>query len=134
MFPQGPTWTLFLLPSIAISAYQIDASCRANGGKDVEQVIRNAMREASSMVDSALAHLNQDPYNQDTVDLIQRLFAKPNQHNFRDRTRVTKVLDVFNKIGQNYRTERDLAFPMAQNDVVSTARSICLLRTFTFLP
>jgi hypothetical protein len=78
MFLQGPIWTLLLLFSIAISAYQIDASCRANGGKDVEQLIRNAMGEAFSMVDSALARLNQDPYDQDTVDLIQRLFAKPN--------------------------------------------------------
>jgi hypothetical protein len=133
MFLQGSILALLLHLSIAISAYQIDVSCRANGGKDVEQLIRNAMGEAFSMVDSALARLNQDPYDQDTVDLIQRLFAKPNQ-NVRDRTRMTKVLDVFDSIGRNYRTERDLTFPMTQNDVVRTTRSICLLPTFTFLP
>jgi hypothetical protein len=133
MFLQGSILTLLLHLSIAISAYQIDASCRANGGKDVEQLIRDAMGEAFSMVDSALRRINQDPYDQATVDLIRRLFAKSNQ-NVHDRTRMTKVLDVFNSIDRNYRTERDLTFPMTQNDMVRTTRSICLLRTFNFLP
>ena len=114
--------TLLLFP-LALSAFQIDSSCRGNGGKDTEQTVRTAMREAFLMVDSAIEHLSQETYDQDTEDLIKRLFiGKPNQDP-RDKSKMTKVMDVFQAISRNYRTEKDLGATIMQNDVVCDCRS-----------
>jgi hypothetical protein len=113
--------TLLLFP-LALSAFQIDSSCRGNGGKDIEQTVRAAMSEAFHMVDSAIKHLNQETYDQDTEDLIKRLFIAKTKQNPRDKTRMTKVMDVFQAISRNYRNERALGDSIQQNDVVCDYR------------
>ncbi|KAF2468916.1 uncharacterized protein BDR25DRAFT_289905 [Lindgomyces ingoldianus] len=55
------------------------------------------------MVDSALNHLNQNPWTQDTTDLIRNLFTKDGKDP--RKTDMSKVKAVLHQIGRMYRTE-----------------------------
>jgi hypothetical protein len=111
--------TALLLFPLAFSAYQIDMFCRSNGDKkSIEQVIRDAMGRAFEMVDSALAKLGKETYNQDTQDLVKRLFVAKAGQDPKDKTRMTIVVDVFHAIGRDYRTKKSLEDRIQQNDVV----------------
>ncbi|KAF1954803.1 hypothetical protein CC80DRAFT_416825 [Byssothecium circinans] len=57
------------------------------------------------MADSGLNHLNQDPYDQNTADLVQRLFLAKDGQDVNDRPRMEKVKSIFRSIRRNYRTE-----------------------------
>jgi len=110
---------LFFVFFLNTSAYQIDKSCHSKGvGGD----IRYAMTSAFSMVDSALSHLNQDPYDQDAFDLIKRLFLPKEGQDPNDRTKMTKVKRIFENINANYRHEIQSHVPLTgvpRTDVVS---------------
>ncbi|ORY11551.1 hypothetical protein BCR34DRAFT_601330 [Clohesyomyces aquaticus] len=68
------------------------------------------------MADSALGHLNRAQYDSDAYNMIKWLFiAKPGQDP-NDRTRISKVRDVFEKINANYR--RETMANAGRNDVV----------------
>jgi hypothetical protein len=113
--------TALLLFPLAFSAYQIDIFCRSNGNKKngIEQVIRDAMGRAFEMVDSALAKLGRETHNQDTQDLVKRLFVAKAGQNPKDKTRMTIVVDVFHAIGRDYHTKKKrLEDRIQQNDMV----------------
>ncbi|KAF2653293.1 hypothetical protein K491DRAFT_662135 [Lophiostoma macrostomum CBS 122681] len=70
------------------------------------------------MVDSALARLNQDPYDSDTVDLISHLFiAKPGLSPTQ-RARMTKVKRVFENVNRSFRQEVRGIYSVQPTDAV----------------
>ncbi|KAH7079689.1 hypothetical protein FB567DRAFT_552088 [Paraphoma chrysanthemicola] len=93
----------FMLQSLvlgSISAYKIDQSCIRKG---METDIRNAMQSAFQMVDAARARLDANPLHQDTVDLLQYLFASPGQD---PRTLdMEKTKKVLQQVKETYETE-----------------------------
>jgi predicted AAA+ superfamily ATPase len=93
--------SLLVLP-LPVLSYQLHQSCVDKG---VVSLLRDGMTGAFEMVDSALRHLNQDPYDQDTADLIRRLFLGKSGQNVNDRRAMRKVVTIFENINENYRTE-----------------------------
>lgn len=101
MFSKVILPVLFLC-SYTVSAYKLDASCTNKG---VETEVRNAMTSAFQMVDAALRRLRADPYDQETTDLIKRLFIAKDGQDPNDRDRISKVSSILESINRNYRNE-----------------------------
>lgn len=104
--------SLLILPA-AVLSFKIDASCATKG---VDRLVRDAMTNAFSMADSAVRRLNQDPYDEHTVDLIRLLFLPKDGQDPNNRVKMGKVLSIFNNIIEYYRTET--TGPLDQHDIV----------------
>jgi hypothetical protein len=95
--------------------YKIDKSCTDEG---VETDIQDAMTSAFEMVDAAIGRLTASPLDQNTVDLLGHLFARPGQD---PSTAVTaKTVDTFTYIRQYYRNEIPRNQPISGQDLAST--------------
>ncbi|QRD07406.1 hypothetical protein JI435_132000 [Parastagonospora nodorum SN15] len=68
------------------------------------------------MADSAVRRLNQDPYDEHTVDLIRHLFLPKDGQDPNDRGKMSKVLRIFDNIIEYYRTET--TGPLDQHDII----------------
>lgn len=96
------------------ACYKIDSSCSAAG---IEKDIRNAMTQAFEMVDSALAHLSQQPWDKPTTDYVRNLFTKDGRDP--TKTNMEKVKHVLKQIGKTYRQELTGNVEVPRDDVVS---------------
>jgi hypothetical protein len=93
--------SLSFLP-VLVSSYQIHQSCVDKG---IAITVRDGMTSAFEMADSALRHLEQNPYDRDTADLVKRLFLPKNGQNVDDRDKMGKVRLIFRNIIRYYGTE-----------------------------
>jgi hypothetical protein len=93
--------------------YKIDQSCTKEG---IENDVRNAMISALEMVDAATNRLTAHPLDQNTVDLLGKLFARPDQDPREGAT--AKTVDVFARIHQNYGTEIPNGREVTLEDIV----------------
>lgn len=80
------------------------------------------MNGAFDMVDSALYHLNKNPYDEETSNYIKWLFLPKEGQNPNDRQKMTKVTLVFDSIRANYRQETHVP-----NDQVPANDVVCSL-------
>jgi hypothetical protein len=98
-------------------SYKIDQSCVDEG---IEADVRNGMTSAFEMAGAARNRLTADRMDQNTVDLLSKLFAGPNR-GVQDVDRA-KIVDTFAQIGDRYGAEvpRDQILP--HYDLVGTAR------------
>jgi hypothetical protein len=112
------TLSTLLALSTCISAYKIDQSCYDKG---IAPDISAAMTSAFDMATSALAHLNTNPYDQQTNDLIRHLFLAKYGHNPKDhRAKLSKVQYILDRVGRYYNREVVPVDGVAkQSDVVS---------------
>lgn len=99
-----------------VLGYKIDQSC---GRKGMENEIRAAMTSAFQMVDSATRRLNEQPLNQNTVEIMRYLFAQPGQ----DPTTLdmAKTRIVLQRIKDRYETEVPFNDVASFQDAVSTS-------------
>jgi hypothetical protein len=108
------------------TGFQIDESCVKEG---IENDVRDAMISALEMADAAHNRITAHPLDQDTVDLVAKLFAEPNQD---PRTAVTaKTVDTYARILQFYRAEVPRGTAVASTDVVSCPTALYKDRKFT---
>jgi hypothetical protein len=99
---------------LTILGYKIDQSCTKEG---IEVDVRNAMTSAFEMVDAALNRLTASPLDQNTLDLVGKLYAKPDQD---PRTAITsKTVDAFAEMRYHYRNEVPSGNDVGLEDVVS---------------
>jgi hypothetical protein len=94
--------------------YRIDQSCAKEG---IENDVRNAMISALEMVDAATNRLTATPLDQNTVDLLGKLFARPDQDPREGAT--AKTVDIFARIRENYGTEVPSGNDVGLEDIVS---------------
>jgi hypothetical protein len=111
MLFQKNIFASFLTFVLATSAYKIDGSCRTKG---IESDVRIAMTNAFEMVNSALSHL--DRTDQDSLDLIKRVFNPKNMENTNSRISTVKVRRVYQGIRNNYQNQ--ITGDVPANDVV----------------
>jgi hypothetical protein len=114
MLFQKNIFASFLTFVLATSAYKIDGSCRTKG---IESDVQTAMTNAFEMVNSALSHIDQPVYDQDTRDLIKRVFNPKNFEDTNSKLSLIKVRRVYQDIRNNYQSEITGDVPV--NDVVS---------------
>jgi hypothetical protein len=76
------------------------------------------MTSAFEMADSALRHLNQNPHDRDTTDLIRRLFLAKSGQDINNKDSMLKVRRIFGNIIKFYRTEIDTTASATGEDIV----------------
>jgi hypothetical protein len=104
--------------------YQIDESCAKEG---IENEVRDAMISALEMADAAHNRLTAFPLDPNTVDLIAKLFARPQDD---PRNTVTwKTVDTLARILHFYRTEVPRGTAVGLGDVVCISIVIRIIRT-----
>jgi hypothetical protein len=107
-----------------VLGYKIDQSCTKQG---VEDLVRDAMRSAFDMVAAARDRLEANPLDRDTAELIGFLFAKQNANptQLQATGQLTKTLDVFRNIYNNFRIEFASNNDVLPDDVVRLLTHPC---------
>ncbi|KAH7413563.1 hypothetical protein DE146DRAFT_247 [Phaeosphaeria sp. MPI-PUGE-AT-0046c] len=85
---------------VVVGCYKIDPSCTKEG---IENDVRDAMTSAFEMVDAAMRRLTASNWDQDTTDLVGRLFAREGEST--QNVQTGKLAQVFENIRIHYRTE-----------------------------
>jgi hypothetical protein len=86
--------------------------------KEIATTVRDGMTSAFEMADSALRHLNQNPHDRDTTDLIRRLFLAKSGQDINNKDSMLKVRRIFGNIIKFYRTEIDTTASATGEDIV----------------
>jgi hypothetical protein len=119
------------LSPLSVSSYQIHQSCV---DKNVASIVRDGMTSAFEMADSAVRHLDQEPYDRDTADLVRRLFLAKSGQDVNDKGKMLKVRGIFRNIIEHYRTETPTSGNLKDQDVVRlfVCLFVCLLLSSVF--